>query len=360
MRILITGANGFVGRNLAVSLPDEHELFLYDIDTDPMLLQKYCQNAEFVFHLAGVNRPENPDEFMDGNYAFTSLLLEYLKKYRNTCPIVLSSSTQAALDNPYGKSKLAGEKLLKAYGEETGATVIIYRFPNLFGKWCRPNYNSAIATFCHCIARDLPITVSDPAFELTVMYIDDVLDELKNSLALNPSELVTHKATLGRIVQLLNEFKSSNKTLSIPDMSDPFTKKLHAAYLSYLPTDSFAYPLKMNVDDRGSFTEIMHTKHHGQFSVNITKPGVVKGNHWHHTKIEKFLVVSGEGVIRFRRVDGAEVIEYHVSGSEHIVVDIAPGYTHSIENTGNVDLITFIWCSENFDSNRPDTIFLGV
>lgn len=359
MKILITGANGFVGKNLRVSLP-EHELYRYDVDTDPALLDGYCQNADFVFHLAGVNRPKDPKEFMEGNFGFTSVLLETLKKHGNTCPIVLSSSTQAALDNPYGQSKRAGEDLLKAYGEETGANIIIYRFPNLFGKWCRPNYNSAIATFCHNIARGLPITVNDPSVELIVVYIDDLMDEFKLALAGSPSEPVTHKATLGHIVELLEGFRDSRKMLSVPDLSDPFTKKLHATYLSYLPEDGFSYPLKMNVDSRGSFTEILRTDHHGQFSVNITKPGIVKGNHWHHTKNEKFLVVGGEGVIRFRRIDGEEVIEYRVNGSKMEVLDIPPGYTHNIENTGNTDLVTFMWCNERFNPERPDTIYLEV
>ena len=359
MRILITGANGFVGENLCVSLP-EHELYRYDVDTDPALLDGYCQNADFVFHLAGGNRPKDPKEFMEGNFGFTSVLLDTLKKHGNSCPIVLSSSTQAALDNPYGQSKRAGEDLLKAYGEETGANVIIYRFPNLFGKWCRPNYNSAIATFCHNIARGLPITVNDPSVELTVVYIDDLMDEFKRALAGCPAEAQTHKATLGHIVELLESFRDSRKTLSVPDLSDPFAKKLHATYLSYLPEDGFSYPLKMNADSRGSFTEILRTEHHGQFSVNITKPGIVKGNHWHHTKNEKFLVVDGEGVIRFRRIDCAEVFEYRVSGEKMEVVDIPPGYTHNIENTGYKDLVTFMWCNERFNPERPDTIYLEV
>ena len=359
MKILVTGAGGFVGKNLCVSLP-EHELYRYDVDTDPSLLDVYCRDADFVFHLAGVNRPENPKEFMEGNFGFTSTLLETLKKHGNICPIVLSSSTHAVLDNPYGRSKLAGENLLKSYGAETGAKVIIYRFPNLFGKWCRPNYNSAVATFCYNIARSLPITISDQNIELTLAYIDDVIDEFKRALDGNPSEAVTHKATLGRIVGLLESFKESRNTLSVPDLSDLFAKKLHATYLSYLPEDEFSYPLKMNVDNRGSFTEILRTEHHGQFSVNVTKPGIVKGNHWHHTKNEKFLTVGGQGVIRLRRIDSEEIIEYHVSGDKLEVVDIPVGYTHNLENTGNTDMITFIWCNERFDPERPDTIFLGV
>ena len=359
MRILVTGANGFVGKNLCASLP-EHELYRYDVDTDPALLDSYCQDADFVFHLAGVNRPKDPREFMEGNFGFTSVLLDTLKKHGNTCPIVLSSSTQAALDNPYGQSKRAGEDLLIAYGADTGAKVIIYRFPNVFGKWCRPNYNSAIATFCHNIARGLPITVSDPGIELTVVYIDDLISEFKCALTGNQSEPVTHKATLGRIVELLEGFRDSRKTLSVPDLSDPFVKKLHATYLSYLPEDGFSYPLKMNVDNRGSFTEILRTERHGQFSINIAKPGITKGNHWHHTKNEKFLVVGGEGVIRFRRIDSQEVIEYRVSGDKMEVLDIPPGYTHNIENTGDTNLITFMWCNEQFDPDKPDTIFQEV
>jgi len=359
MRILITGSNGFVGRNLAVSLP-EHELYLYDIDTDPTLLDEYCKNAQFVFHLAGVNRPDDPDEFMSSNLGFTSFLLDTLKKHSNNCPIVFSSSIQATLDNPYGQSKLAAENLLKAYAEEADAIVTIFRFPNLFGKWCRPGYNSVIATFCYNISRDLPITVNDPATGLTLMYIDDAIAELIGALHGKTSTHVTYEATLAHIAALLKEFKNSNGTLSVPDMCDAFTKKLYSTYLSYLPTDNFAYPLKSSVDNRGSFTEILRTKHHGQFSVNIIKPGIIKGNHWHHTKVEKFLTVSGEGIVRFRRVDDTEIIEYKVSGSKFEVIDIPPGYTHNIENTGDVDMVTFMWSNECFDPEHPDTLFLDV
>jgi len=359
MRILITGANGFVGRNLSVSLP-EHELYLYDIDSSLEQFDVFCKDAEFVFHLAGVNRPNDPKEFMDGNFGFTSLLLNTLKKHNNTCPIVFSSSTQVALDNPYGLSKLASEDLLRLYDVETGAKVIVYRFPNLFGKWCRPNYNSAVATFCYNIARDMPVTINDPGIELTVVYIDDAIEEFKRALSGNPSDFVTHKATLGYIVQLLYEFKNSRDALTVPDVDDPFIKKLHATYLSYIPMENFSYPLKMNVDTRGSFTEMLRTKHHGQFSVNITKPGIVKGNHWHHTKCEKFLTVSGEGLVRFRKVTDDKVFEYVVSGNNMEVIDIPPGYTHNIENTGNENLVTLIWCNESFDSERPDTEFLEV
>jgi len=359
MRVLMTGAKGFVGRNLSVSLP-EHELLLYDVDTDPALLDGFCGEADFVFHLAGVNRPADPKEFMEGNFGFTSVLLGKLRKHNNNCPIVLSSSVQAALDNPYGQSKRAGEELLRSYGADTGAKVYIYRLPNLFGKWCRPNYNSAVATFCHNIARGLPVMVSDPDTELTLAYIDDVIDEFKRALIGAPSGITTHTASLGHIVGLLTGFRESRGLLSVPDLNDPFTKKLHAAYLSYLPENDFAYPLRMNEDSRGSFTEILRTEHHGQFSVNVTKPGVTKGNHWHHTKNEKFVVVSGSGVMRFRLVGGSEVIEYPVSGKRPEVVDIPPGYTHSLENTGDTDLITFIWASECYDPDHPDTVFSEV
>jgi UDP-2-acetamido-2,6-beta-L-arabino-hexul-4-ose reductase len=360
MKILVTGANGFVGKNLCVSL-SEHELYKYDIGTNPSLLDEYCKDTDFVFHLAGVNRPKEESEFMEGNFVFTSTLLENLQKHNNPCPIVLSSSTQAALDNPYGLSKRAGEDLLKNYASKTGTQVFIYRFPNLFGKWCRPNYNSAIATFCYNTARDLPITISDPNNELTLMYIDDVLNEFKNVMINKvQSDIITHKANLGYIVDLLKDFKKQTNTLLIPVMSDLFIKKLYSTYLSYLPEDKFSYPLKMNIDNRGSFTEIIRTEFHGQFSVNITVPGITKGNHWHHTKTEKFLVVSGEGIIKFRRIDSTDIIEYMVSGNVLEVVDIPPGYTHNIENTGDVDLVTFMWCNEKFDPNNPDTVFLEV
>jgi UDP-2-acetamido-2,6-beta-L-arabino-hexul-4-ose reductase len=359
MKILVTGANGFVGKNLCASLP-EHELRKYDIDTDPSLLDSYCKDADYIFHLAGINRPEDPQEFITGNVDFTSRLLKNLKKHSNTCPIVVSSSKQAELDNPYGRSKLAGEKLLKEYGDETGAKVIIYRLPNLFGKWCKPKYNSAVATFCYNISRDLPITVSDPSNELTLTYIDDLIDEFKLALGGNPTEPIKYKATLGYIVELIKGFKLSRSTLSVSDLNDPFIKKLHATYISYLPEDRLSYPLKMNIDERGSFTEILRTEHHGQFSVNITKPGIMKGNHWHHTKVEKFLVVSGEGVIRLRQIDNSEVIVYNVSGKNLEVLDIPPGYTHNIENTGNMDMITFMWCNERFNPDKPDTNYLEV
>jgi len=380
MNILITGAKGFIGKNLTVALENMKsgndkthpeicvdELYCYDVDTDPNLLYEYCMKADFVLHLAGVNRPENTDEFMKGNFGFTSTLLDTLKKHNNTCPIMISSSTQATLDNPYGQSKKAGEDLLFAYSKETGAKVLVYRFPNVFGKWCRPNYNSAIATFCNNIANDLPIHVNDPSANMTLVYIDDVIAELIRALCGNETRdgvycrvPIEHKVTLGEIVDLIRSFKTSRDERSIPDMSDAFTKKLYATYLSYLPTDKFSYPLKMNVDARGSFTEILRTTDRGQFSVNISKPGITKGNHWHHTKNEKFVVVSGTGVIRFRKPDETKVYEYFVSGDKIEVVDIPTGYTHNIENLGDTDLVTFMWCNECFDPDHPDTIFLEV
>lgn len=379
MNILITGAKGFVGKNLVAQLKNIQEgkvkntnfpsltLYEYDVDTDPALLDGYCADCDFVFHLAGVNRPKDPSEYMEGNFGFTSTLLETLKKHNNSCPVMLSSSTQAALDNEYGRSKKAGEDLLFQYGEETGAKVLVYRFPNVFGKWCRPNYNSAVATFCHHIAHGLPITVNDPSVHMTLVYIDDVVGELLDALENKEHSdggfckvPVEYKITLGEIVDLIYSFRASREERSIPDMSDGFTKKLYATYLSYLPEDQFSYPLKMNIDNRGSFTEIIRTKDRGQFSVNISKPGITKGNHWHHTKNEKFVVVSGKGVIRFRKPDSDQIIEYFVSGDKIEVVDIPTGYTHNIENLGDTDMVTFMWCNECFDPERPDTYFLEV
>jgi UDP-2-acetamido-2,6-beta-L-arabino-hexul-4-ose reductase len=380
MNILITGAKGFIGKNLIAELNNIKEgkakgyhlksnltLFEYDIDTNPSLLDGYCRDADFVFHLAGVNRPKEQSEFMEGNFGFTSLLLETLKKHGNNCPVMLSSSIQAELDNPYGISKKAGEDLLLEYGRETGSDVLIYRFPNVFGKWCRPNYNSAVATFCHNVAHDLPIQVNDRSVNMTLVYIDDVVKELIAALEGNPNKSgefckvpVEHKITLGEIVDLVYSFKESRKNLLVADLSDPFTKKLYSTYLSYLPEDQFSYPLKMNVDERGSFTEFLKSNDRGQVSVNISKPGITKGQHWHHTKNEKFLVVSGRGVIRFRKIDEEKVYEYYVSGDKLEVVDIPVGYTHNIENLGDTDMVTVMWVNEVFDPERPDTYFLPV
>jgi UDP-2-acetamido-2,6-beta-L-arabino-hexul-4-ose reductase len=371
MKVLVTGAKGFVGRNLIHTLENTSntEILQYDIDTDISLLPEYTAECDFVFHLAGVNRPENPEDFMKGNFGFTSLLLDNLIQAGNKAPVLITSSIQAALDNPYGQSKKAGEDLIFQYGRENGVETYVYRMPNVFGKWCRPNYNSAIATFCHNIARGLPITVNDPSHRMQLVYIDDVVAELIRASAgeanKDPKDGFcyiepVHSATLGEIVALLESFRDSRKTLDVPDMSDPLTKKLYATYLSYLPEKGFSYPLKMNIDDRGSFTEILRTADRGQFSVNVAKPGITKGNHWHHTKNEKFLVVSGKGVIRFRKVGSSEVTEYFVSGDKLEVVDIPTGYTHNIENIGDTDLVTFMWCNECFDPDHPDTVFLKV
>lgn len=386
MNVLITGAKGFVGKNLIATLEcirdgkdrsfgiaADLQIYGYDIDTDPALLDDYCSKADFVFHLAGVNRPEDPADFMKGNFGFTSTLLETLKKHDNTCPIMISSSIQAALDNPYGESKKAGEDLLFAYGKESGADVLVYRFPNVFGKWCRPNYNSAVATFCNNIANGLPITVNDRSHMMTLVYIDDVVAELIADLKGEANKKddgfcyvpVEHKITLGEIVDMLYEFKDGRENLAVPCLTDgSFSKKLYSTYLSYLPEDGFAYPLKMNVDDRGSFTEIIRTADRGQVSVNISKPGITKGNHWHHTKNEKFVVVSGRGLIQLRKVGVDEngepypVVEYHVSGEEITVVDMIPGYTHNIINLSETeDLVTVMWANEAFDPSKPDTYF---
>lgn len=389
MNILVTGARGFIGRNLietlhnirdgkdkSFGLDSDITVFEYDIDTDPALLDLYCKNADFVFNLAGINRPKDPEEFMKGNFGFATVLFDSLKKYENKCPVMISSSIQAALDNPYGQSKKAGEDAAFAYGKETGAPVYVYRFPNVFGKWCRPNYNSAVATFCNNIANDLPITVNDPSVMMTLVYIDDVVSELIASLKggqhMNDAGYcyvpVEHKITLGEIVELLYSFKESRETKMVPDMTKGgFVTKLYSTYLSYLPEDQFSYPLKMNIDDRGSFTEILRTADRGQFSVNISKPGITKGEHWHHSKNEKFVVVSGKGRIQFRKVgtdpvtgNSYPVIDYEVSGDRIEVVDIPTGYTHNIINEGDTDLVTFMWCNECFDPEKPDTFFLKV
>ena len=369
MKILVTGAKGFIGKNLIAELKNRNydDIFEFDKETDSNLLDDYCKEADFVFHLAGVNRPKQQTEFMEGNFGFTSELLESLKKYNNTCPVMVSSSIQAELDNPYGKSKKAGEDLLFNYSKETSAKALIYRFPNVFGKWCRPNYNSAVATFCHNVAHDLPIQVNDRSVVMNLVYIDDVVNELFNALEDKENKVeefcevpVVHTITLGEIVDLIYSFKKSREDRSVPNMSDEFTKKLYSTYLSYLPEDKFSYELKMNVDQRGSFTEFIRTPDRGQVSVNISKPGITKGNHWHHTKNEKFLVVSGKGVIRFRRIDSDEVLEYFVSADNMEVVDIPTGYTHNIENLGDTDMVTIMWANEAFDPEKPDTYFLEV
>lgn len=382
MKVLVTGAKGFIGKNLITSLnnirtgknksfglSEDMMVYEYDVDSDPALLDLYCSDCDFVFNLAGVNRPKEESEFIKGNYGFASTLLDTLKIHKNTCPVMLASSIQAALSNPYGKSKKAGEDLLFQYGRETGAPVYVYRFSNVFGKWCRPNYNSVVATFCHNIAHELPIQINDRSAVMNLVYIDDVVEELVHALCGKPhmdnegycQVPITHTIMLGEIADLLYSFRKSRKNLSVPDMTDKgLVKKLYATYLSYLPEKQFCYPLKMNVDDRGSFTEILRTSDRGQFSVNISKPGITKGNHWHHTKNEKFVVVSGKGLIRFRKIDSTEIIDYHVSGDKIEVVDVPAGYTHSIVNEGDTDLVTFMWCSECFDAEKPDTYFLKV
>lgn len=388
MNILVTGASGFVGKNLLSQLRNIRDgkaknyavegdltLYEYDLGSTPEELDLYCRNADFVFNLAGVNRPQDPAEFMKGNFGFASTLLDTLKKHGNTCPVMISSSIQASLDNPYGESKRAGEQLLFDYAEETGAKVLVYRFPNLFGKWCRPNYNSAVATFCNNIANDLPITVNDPSVELHLVYIDDVVDELIGALTGGEHRdgafcvvPTSHRITLGAIVDLLHTFRRMPETLEVPDTTtDGFVKKLYSTYLSYLPEDRFAYDLKMNTDARGSFTEILRTADRGQFSVNVSKPGITKGQHWHHTKNEKFVVVHGHGLIQLRKVGKDEngndypVVNYEVSGEKIRVVEMIPGYTHNIVNLSDTeDLVTFMWCNECFDPAKPDTYFEPV
>lgn len=382
MKILVTGAKGFIGKNLIATLnnirtgkdktrdlSDDILIYEYDTDSDSRLLDAYCSECDFVFHLAGVNRPKEESEFMEGNFGFTSLLLDTLKKHQNQCPVMISSSIQAALDNPYGRSKKAGEDLLFAYGKETGAAVYVYRFSNVFGKWCRPNYNSVIATFCHNIAHDLPIQVNDREAVLELVYIDDLVEELLGALK-GQAHMdedgygfvpTVHTVSLGEIVELLYSFRRCREELWVPDMTEGgLEKKLYATYLSYLPKGQFSYPLTMHKDERGSFTEILKTADRGQFSVNISKPGITKGEHWHHTKNEKFVVVSGKGRIQFRRVDSDEIIEYTVNGDEIVVVDIPTGYTHNIINEGDTDLVTFMWCNECFNPKKPDTYFLKV
>lgn len=399
MKILVTGAKGFVGKNLCAELNNIKEgkarcygglvidaVYEYDIDSNLEELDAYCSDCDFVFNLAGVNRPKENSEFMSGNFGFASILLDCLKTHKNTCPVMLSSSIQATLigrygTSDYGKSKLAGEELFFEYGRETGARVLVYRFPNLFGKWCRPNYNSAVATFCNNIANDLVIQVNDPGVELELLYIDDLVKEMINALqgeehhcefdgvetVLNADGRycavpVTHKATLGEIVSLLESFKAQPQTLVMPEIPEnSFAKKLYSTFLSYLPKEKVIFPLKMNVDDRGSFTELLKTVNCGQFSVNISKPGITKGQHWHHTKWEFFIVVSGRALIQQRRIDTDEVLNFEVSGDKIEAVHMLPGYTHNIINLSDTcELVTLMWANEAFDSNCPDTYFLPV
>lgn len=369
MKILVTGAKGFVGKNLVSTLKVKGyiSIFEYDIDVTPALLEQYTKECDFVFHLAGVNRPKHTDEFMEGNVGFTSVLLNNLKKNKNKAPILITSSIQAGLNNPYGQSKLGEEETVFNYSTETGVKVYVYRLPNVFGKWCKPNYNSVIATFCNNIANNLPIQVNDPNVLLSLVYIDDVVNEFINAMNGKASynQLFCfvkeiYNIQLGEIVKLIESFKESREVISIPDMSDPFTKKLYSTYLSYLPVDQFKYPLQMNVDERGSFTEFIRTPDRGQVSINVSKPGITKGNHWHHTKNEKFLVVSGKGAIRFRKIDSQEIIEYIVSGDKFEVLDIPTGYTHNIENLGDTDMVTVMWANEKFDKANPDTYYLPV
>ena len=395
INVLVTGARGFVGKNLCAALRNIRdgkdktrpaisigEIFEYDIDTDPAMLDTFCERASFVFNLAGVNRPQNPEEFMQGNFGFASTLFDTLKKHENACPVMIASSIQATCigryDSDYGRSKKAGEELAFAYGADTGAKVLVYRFPNLFGKWCRPNYNSAVATFCNNIANDLPITVNDRNAQLELLYIDDLVAEMMDALEGREHRCefdgistvlcdggrycaapVTHKVTLGEIVDLLDSFKAQSTSLVIPEIPvGSFAKKLYSTYLSYLPREKAAFPLKMNVDARGSFTELLKTEKCGQFSVNISKPGVTKGQHWHNTKWEFFIVVSGKGLIQQRRVGGDEVLNFEVSGDRIEAVHMLPGYTHNIINLSETEnLVTVMWANEQFDPAHPDTFF---
>ncbi len=395
MKILVTGAKGFVGRNLVAQLRNVKDgkakcygavmvsdVFEYDIDSTPEQLDTYCKEADFVFNLAGVNRPQNPEEFMQGNFGFASTLLDTLKKHGNTCPVMISSSIQATCigryDSDYGRSKKAGEELFFDYSKETGAKVLVYRFPNLFGKWCRPNYNSAVATFCNNYANDLPIQVNDPSVPLELLYIDDLVDEMIAALKGEEHRCefdgvetvltengrycaapVTHKVTLGEIVALLDEFKKQPETLIIPSIpKGSFAKALYSTYLSYLPKEKASFYLKMNVDDRGSFTELVRTLDKGQVSINISKPGITKGQHWHNTKWEFFIVVSGKGLIQQRKVGTDEVLDFYVSGDKIEAVHMLPGYTHNIINLSDTEnLVTVMWANELLDPNKPDTYF---
>ena len=369
MKILVTGAKGFVGKNLVAELRNKGyiDIFEFDKETDKSLLSKYTKECDFVFHLAGINRPKDEKEFMEGNFGFTLELLDLLKKHNNKSLVLITSSIQAERDTPYGRSKKSGEDLIFDYSQETGTKVLVYRLPNLFGKWSRPNYNTVVATYCHNISRDLDIQINNPDAKLTLCYIDDVLEEFLKALEGNPTQQddycfvpIIHNIKLGELAKIIRNFKDSRVNLSIPNMEDELTKKLYSTYLSFLPEDRFSYDLKMNCDHRGSFTEFIRTPERGQVSVNVSRPGITKGNHWHHTKNEKFMVVSGEGVIRFRKIDDEKIIEYRVSGEKLQVVDIPTGYTHSIVNIGDKDLVTVMWANESFNPEKPDTYYLEV
>lgn len=371
--ILITGAGGFVGKNLVVTLRTAGytDLMLFEKDDTPETLADYCRRAAFVVHLAGINRPTDSSEFYTGNAGLTDTLLANLEAAGNTAPVLVTSSTQAELDNDYGKSKRQAEEAIFAHRRRTGAAVYVFRMPGVFGKWCRPNYNSVVATFCHNVAHGLPIQVRDPAFSLPLVYIDDVvaciLAAFDGQVMMDRSTTPIchmhpiHEVTLGRLAELIQGFAAGRTSLAVPDLAPgSFEKKLYSTYLSYLPSDQFSYPLEMHTDNRGSFTEFLRSPERGQVSINISHPGIVKGNHWHHTKNEKFLVVKGEGVIRFRNIFSREVIEYHVSGDKLEVVDIPCGYTHNIENVGTEDMVTVMWANEAFDPDHPDTFFEPV
>ena len=371
--ILITGAGGFVGKNLVATLRTAGytDLMLFEKDDTPETLADYCRRAAFVVHLAGINRPTDPSEFYTGNAGLTDMLLADLEAAGNTAPVLVTSSTQAELDNDYGKSKRQAEEAIFAHRRRTGAAVYVFRMPGVFGKWCRPNYNSVVATFCHNVAHGLPIQVRDPAFSLPLVYIDDVvaciLAAFDGQVMMDRSVTPIchmhpiHEVTLGRLAELIRGFAAGRTSLAVPDLAPgSFEKKLYSTYLSYLPSDQFSYPLEMHTDNRGSFTEFLRSPERGQVSINISHPGIVKGNHWHHTKNEKFLVVKGEGVIRFRNIFSREVIEYHVSGDKLEVVDIPCGYTHNIENVGTEDMVTVMWANEAFDPDHPDTFFEPV
>ncbi|MRR34522.1 SDR family oxidoreductase [bacterium] len=373
MKVLVTGAEGFIGQNLTEWLRTGElrlvtEVIEFTRETDQSQLDELCLSCDFVVHLAGVNRPDDDAEFQAVNTGLTQRLLGVLRERNAGCPVLLSSSAQAELDNAYGRSKKAAEDEVIKYSDDTGAPVFVYRLPGVFGKWSRPNYNTVVATLCHNTARDLPISIDDPAKALTLAYIDDVVAEFGRALEGNASRVdryfcavsVTHSVTLGEMAELLADFRSGRHSLAVPNTRDAFASKLYATYLSFLPPNEFSYPLITSADARGSFTEIIRTDERGQFSVNVIRPGITKGDHWHNTKNEKFLVVAGDGIIRFRDVRGREVIEYRVSGEKMEVVDIPPGYTHNIGNTGTTDMVTFMWSSECFDAERPDTYPLPV